>query len=66
VNAQKPYKALIFDSLYDLHRGAIIYVACFDGEIKKGDRITSFFSKKSYEVQEVGIARPHFQPTAKL
>ena len=66
VDVKKPYKALVFDSLHDMHRGAIIYVACADGEIKRGDRITSYFSKKSYEVQEVGIARPNFQPTKKL
>lgn len=62
----KSYKALIFDSVYHVHRGAIIYVACTDGEIKKGDRVTSYFTQKSYEVQEVGIARPNFVPTNKL
>lgn len=46
-----PFKALIFDSVYDTHRGAIIYVAVADGEIKKGDKVTSSFTKKSYEVQ---------------
>lgn len=63
---ESPFKALIFDSVYDKHRGAIIYVACKNGEIKRGDRITSFHTKKSYEVQEVGIARPNFVPTKKL
>lgn len=62
----KPFKALIFDSVYDLRRGAIIYVACTDGEIKRGDRVRSYFTKKSYEVQEVGIARPDFVPSNKL
>ena len=61
-----PFKALIFDSVYDSHRGAIIYVAVSSGEIKRGDKITSFFTKKTYEVQEVGIARPNFVTTKKL
>ena len=52
--------------MYHVHRGAIIYVACTDGKIQKGDRITSYFTKKSYEVQEVGIARPNFVPTNTL
>ncbi len=62
----RPFKALIFDSVYDHHRGAIIYVAISNGMIKKGDKITSFFTKKTYEVQEVGIARPNFVPTNML
>ena len=41
-------------------------MACFDGEIKKGDKVTSCFTKKTYEVQEVGIARPDFVPSEKL
>lgn len=66
VDENKTFKALIFDSVYDAHKGAIIYVACASGEIKRGDRITSYFTKKSYEVQQVGIARPNFVPTNKL
>ncbi len=61
-----PFKGLIFDSVFDTHRGVIVYVACTDGQIKKGDKITSYFTKKSYEVQEVGLARPDFMPTNKL
>ena len=66
VDATKPFRALIFDSVFDLHRGVIVYVACVDGEIQRGQRITSFFTKKTYEVQEVGIARPEFTPSTKL
>ena len=66
VNINKLFKALIFETVFDLHKGVIVYVACSDGEIKKGDRITSYFTKKSYEVQEVGLARPDFCPSNKL
>ena len=66
VEKNKPFKALVFDSIYNIHRGAIIYVACFDGEIKPGDRVRSCFTKKSYEVQEVGLARPDLTPAEKL
>lgn len=66
INKDKPFKSLVFDSFYDLRRGAIIYVACVDGEIKRGDKVKSFFNKKVYEVQEVGIARPDFLTTNKL
>lgn len=66
VDINKPFKALIFDSVYDLRRGAIIYVACSDGHIKRGDKITSCFTNKTYEVQEVGLTRPDFEPADKL
>ncbi|CAF0708288.1 unnamed protein product [Brachionus calyciflorus] len=66
VNYDKPFKSLVFDSVYDLRRGAIIYIACVDGEIKKGDKVKSFFTKKVYEVQEVGLARPDFRPSNKI
>jgi len=66
VEGKKPFRALVFDSVYDLHRGAIVYVACFDGEIKRGDKISSYFTNKTYEVQEVGIVQPEFVPVNKL
>jgi translation elongation factor EF-4 len=66
VECKKPFRALVFDSVYDVHRGAIVYIACFDGEIKRGDKISSYFTNKTYEVQEVGIVRPEFVPVNKL
>lgn len=55
---EKPFKCLIFDSYYDPYRGAVANVAVLDGSVKKGDRILSLFSKKSYEVQGAGILHP--------
>jgi translation elongation factor EF-4 len=60
------FRALVFDMVYHLHRGAIIFVACYGQEIKVGDRVTSCYTKKSYEVQEVGICRPFLKKTQKL
>lgn len=61
-----PLRALVFDSTFDQYRGVITNIALFGGEIHKGLKITSAYTKKIYEVNEVGILRPGEQPTHKL
>ncbi len=50
-----PFKALIFDSLYDSYKGVIIFVRVFDGFIHKGSRIKMFQTGTEVEVVEVGF-----------
>ncbi|CAA6664915.1 unnamed protein product [Spirodela intermedia] len=45
-NADRPLRALIFDSYYDPYRGVIVYFRVIDGSIKKGDRIYFMASGK--------------------
>ena len=51
----KPFKALIFDSLYDSYKGVIIFCRVFDGNIRKGSRIHMMETGAEAEVVEVGI-----------
>jgi len=55
---QKPFAALIFDSVYDSYKGVLAYVRIFDGQVKKGDRIFLLGSRAQAEVIEVGIFKP--------
>lgn len=49
-----PFKALIFDSLYDAYKGVIVFCRVFDGRVKKGTRIRMMATEAEAEVVEVG------------
>lgn len=54
----KPLKALVFDSIFDLYRGVIAYIRVVDGSIKIGDKLRFMATKAEYEVVECGIRTP--------
>lgn len=54
----KPLKALVFDSIYDAYRGAIVNVCVKEGSIKVGDKIKFMANGKEYEVVELGVKTP--------
>ncbi len=53
--AEKPLKALIFDSHYDPYRGVIVHFRIFDGSVKPGDSIMFMNSKAVYSIEQLGI-----------
>ncbi|MBV6479379.1 MAG: Elongation factor 4 [Ignavibacteria bacterium] len=54
VETNKPLRALIFDSKFDIYRGVVVYIRVFEGSIKEGDEIKFFFTGKSFTAEEVG------------
>lgn len=60
------FKALIFDSFYDKHRGVVAYVRVFSGEVTKGDVIHFLATRSSISVQEVGYFSPAPFPAPEL
>ena len=50
-----PFKALIFDSLYDSYKGVIIFCRVFDGFVSKGSRIKMMETGAEADVVEVGV-----------
>jgi len=50
-----PLQALIFDSIFDIYRGAIAYIRIFNGTLKTNDKIKYFVVDKEIEAEEIGI-----------
>ena len=55
---KEPTKALIFDSYYDPYRGVIVYFRVMSGSISCKDKVLLMASKKTYELDEIGIMAP--------
>lgn len=56
--SDKPLRALVFDSCYDIYLGTLAYFKIIDGSIKLGDKVKFMASKKTYEVVELGYMNP--------
>jgi len=54
IEPDKPLRALIFDSKFDIYRGVVVYIRVFDGSIKEGDEIKLFFTQNTFIAEEVG------------
>ena len=59
-------QGLIFDSLYDSYKGAIIMIRLFNGRIKTGDRIKLMSTGAIYDVTEVGVYTPEIKKKDEL
>ena len=57
-NSKKPLRALIFDSIYDIHKGVVAYVRVFDGQILPREKIYTVQSQTEAESLEVGYFKP--------
>src|ERR1035437_4686475 len=61
-----PAQAYIFDSIYDEHRGIVIFVRMENGEIKKGDEIVFLSDDSRAMVMDVGYMKPTFLSQGKI
>ena len=58
-NPDLSLRALVFDAIFDEHRGVIAYVRIVDGKINKGDRVDFFQSKTSGVINDLGFFSPN-------
>ena len=65
-DAQKPLKALIFDSWYDSYQGVVVLFRILDGSIKLGDIIHLMEGDHDYEVVRLGVFSPNSIDVKKL
>lgn len=66
VQRDEKFRALLFDSWYDRFRGALSLIYVTDGSVKLGDSITSYHTKKSYEIKTLSLLKPHEENVDKL
>ncbi|TWT42728.1 translation elongation factor 4 [Botrimarina hoheduenensis] len=59
-------QAMVFDSVYDEFRGAIIYVRVMNGVVRKGDRVKFLQAGTAHEVVELGQLAPRRVPREHL
>ena len=52
-----PFKALVFDSVYDNYKGVIVYVRVMDGTLRAGDTMRMMATGAQFTVVEVGAMR---------
>ena len=62
----EPLKALIFDSMFDIYRGVMIFVRVINGSIKKGTKMKFMVTNKVFEVEEIGVFKPKMEKSDRL
>ncbi|MGB0131680.1 translation elongation factor 4 [Chlorobium sp.] len=65
-NKDLPLRALIFDSVFDAYRGAVVYLRIVDGVLNRGDRVRFFANDHLYTADEIGTMSLKRQPKERL
>ncbi|ARA94956.1 elongation factor 4 [Rhodothermaceae bacterium RA] len=63
---EAPLRALIFDSVFNTYRGAVVYARIFDGTLRKGDPIRFMSNGEEYVAEEIGVLRLSMEPVDAL
>src|SRR6266487_606394 len=57
-SAENPLQALIFDSWFDIYRGAVVLVRVMEGRVTNHLKIRLVYSNEVYEVEQLGTLTP--------
>src|SRR4051794_6078760 len=56
--SDQPTKALVYNSHFDVYKGAVVYVRIMDGKLVKGQKIRLMRGNMEYDLVEMGQFRP--------
>ncbi|GDX62307.1 elongation factor 4 [Candidatus Levyibacteriota bacterium] len=59
-------RALIFDAVYDEHRGVIAYIRVKDGVVEKGDKVQFIQSQAIVDANDVGYFTPFLEAQSRI
>ena len=57
-SAENPLQALIFDSWFDIYRGAVVLVRVMEGRVSNHQKIKLVAGNETYEVEQLGTLTP--------
>src|SRR5579885_3125830 len=57
-SAENPLQALVFDSWFDIYRGAVVLVRVMEGRVTKHMKIRLVATNEVYEVEQLGTLTP--------
>ena len=53
-DADAPFQAMVFDSVFNSYRGIIAYYRVLNGKLNKGDKVKFINTEKEYSADEIG------------
>jgi GTP-binding protein LepA len=65
-NSDAPLRGLIFDSIYDQHRGVILFLRVVDGHLRKGDNLKLMATRAEGGAVESGVFLPKQTPAPEI
>jgi len=65
-NSEKSFRALIFDSEYDVYKGVVAFIRVIDGSIRTNDKVFLLQAKADGDVKEIGYLNPKAFPVSQL
>jgi GTP-binding protein LepA len=66
VDVDAPLQARIFDSVYDVYRGVVVFARLVSGSVKPGDRVRFWSTEAVRRVEEVGFLQLGLVPQKRL